>query len=291
MTFRRLDDPDTLRLLVHRLPVGVYITTEAGEILDANAGLLALFGVRSLAELRASNAADLLVGGEAVRARQRALLEESHAITENEIVLRLPGGRLRTVLDSCYVVRDPESGEMLHHGVLIDITERKLFEQQLREVTGRDPLTGAFNRRHLAELERRLEAEDAIWGVIVVDVDHFKRYNDEQGHQAGDSALLKVAHFLMGETRSQDAVIRLGGDEFLVLLVGEQVGATAAIAERLCQPAHMPPVPVSLGWAVRMPGERMERTIQRADEILLEVRARDRRERRGRGEPVPLARG
>lgn len=290
MSFRQLDEPATLRLLVHNLPVGVYVTSEAGEILDANPGFLALVGVESLDELRHLGAEDLLVGGRAVRQRQRELLDETGRLSEHELRLRRPDGQVRTVLDSCYRVRDPDSGEVLYHGVLVDITERKLFEQQLKEMTGRDALTGCFNRRYLAELEPRLVGEDLAWGAIVVDVDHFKHYNDEHGHQAGDEALVKVAHFLLRETRAQDAVVRLGGDEFLVLLVGEQADSTAAIAARLREPEHMPsPVPISLGFAVRRPGETLERTIQRADKRLFEVRAHDRRERRTQHTPPPFA--
>ncbi len=286
MPFRNLDDNDTLRLLVRNLPVGVYVTTESGELLDANPGLLALLGVGSLEELRGLSVEGLLVGGRLARERQRELLDETGSLREHELRLRRPDGAVRTVIDSCYSVRDPQSGEILYHGVLVDITERKLFEQQLKEVTGRDPLTGCFNRRYLAELEQRLLAEGLPWGAIVVDIDHFKRYNDEQGHQAGDEALVKVAHFLMRETRAQDAVVRLGGDEFLVLLVGEQADSTAAIAARLREPEHLPsPVPFSLGYAVRRPGETLERTIQRADKRMLEVRAHERRERRGRAMP------
>ncbi|HET9766967.1 MAG TPA: sensor domain-containing diguanylate cyclase [Thermoanaerobaculia bacterium] len=288
MPFRRLDEPATLRLLVKNLPVGVYVTNEAGEVLDANPGFLALVGVRSLEQLRDFGADELLVGGRADRAQQRELLEQTGYLTEHELRLRRPDGQVRTVIDSCYRVRDSDTGEMLHHGVLVDITERKLFEQQLKEMTGRDALTGCFNRHYLAELEARLVREGLDWGAIVVDVDHFKRYNDEQGHQAGDEALLSVAHFLMRETRAQDAVVRLGGDEFLVLLVGDQADSTAAIAARLREPEHLPsPVPFSLGFAVRRPGESLERTIQRADKRLFEVRARERKERRAK--TVPLA--
>ena len=290
MPFRRLDEPETLRLLVRNLPVGVYVTNEDGEILDANPGFLALVGVHSLDQLRDVGADELLVGGRAVRAQQRELLEQTGHLSEHELRLRRPDGQVRTVIDSCYRVRDPDSGEMLHHGVLVDITERKLFEQQLKEMTGRDALTGCFNRRYLAELEPRLIAEGLDWGAIVVDIDHFKRYNDEQGHQAGDEALVAVAHFLMRETRARDAVVRLGGDEFLVLLVGEQAESTAAIAARLREPEHLAsPVPFSLGFAVRRPGETLERTIQRADKRLFEVRAHERRDRRGQRTPSPFA--
>jgi diguanylate cyclase (GGDEF)-like protein/PAS domain S-box-containing protein len=287
-TFRSLDDPDTLRLLVQHLPAGVYVTNEAGDILDANPGFLALLGLDAFSQLAGVQVDELLVGGRAVRAQQRELLDQTGAIREHELRLRRPDGHVRTVIDTCYVVRAPDSGEILYHGVLVDITERKLFEQQLKEMSGRDPLTGCFNRRYLAELETRLVREELSWGAIVVDVDHFKRYNDELGHQAGDRALVDVAHFLMRETRARDAVVRLGGDEFLVLLVGEQAQATPAIAARLREPEHQPaPVPISLGYAVRRPDEPMERTIVRADKRLLEVRALERRERRGRGAGSP----
>jgi diguanylate cyclase (GGDEF)-like protein len=244
--------------------------------------MMALLGVGSLAELRSFLAEDLLVGGRAMRERKRELLDQTGTLTEHEVRLRRPDGRTRTVIDSCYRVRDPRSGEVLYHGVIVDITERKLFEQQLRELSNRDPLTGCFNRRYLSELEPRLVADDVPWGAIVVDVDHFKRYNDEHGHQAGDEALVAVSHFLLRETRAHDVVLRLGGDEFLVLLLGDQAESTAAIAARLREPSEAAAaVPFSLGWAVRRPGESIERTIQRADHRMIEVRAQERRERRG----------
>jgi diguanylate cyclase (GGDEF)-like protein/PAS domain S-box-containing protein len=285
--FRSLADPETLRLLVRRLPVGVYITTEAGEILDANPGMLGLLGVASLDELRSFRADELLVGGRALRERQREQLEQTGTLNEQEIRLQRPDGRTRTVIDSCYRVRDPASGEVLYHGVLVDITERKMFEQQLKELSSRDPLTGCFNRRYLAELEPQLVAEGVPWGAIVVDIDHFKRYNDERGHQAGDEALVAVSRFLLRETRARDVLLRLGGDEFLVLLLGEQAESTAAIAARLREPCETAAaVPFSLGWAVQRPGESLERTIQRADHRMIEVRAQERRDRRGLGVPL-----
>ena len=281
--YRRLDDPETLRVLVRRLPAAVYITTESGDILDANPAMLRLMGCSSVEELRAFRADELLVGGRSRRQRQKEMLDET-GMCDQELRVRRPDGQVRTVIDTCHLLRDPASGEVLYHGVLIDITERKMFEQQLKEMSNRDPLTGCFNRRFLHEAEPRLIAEGADWGAIVVDIDHFKRYNDEHGHQAGDDALITVAQFLLSETRAQDAVVRLGGDEFLVLLLGEQAAATAAIAARLRAPevgSAVEKVPFSIGWAVRRDGESLERTIRRADRRLLETRARERRDRRG----------
>ena len=279
--YRCLDDPETLRVLVRRLPAAVYITTESGDILDANPAMLRLMGCTSIDELRKFQADELLVGGRSRRQRQRDLLEQS-GVCDQELRVKRPDGQFRTVIDTCHLLRDPDSGEVLYHGVLIDITERKMFEQQLKEMSNRDPLTGCFNRRYLHEAEPQLMAEDADWGTIVVDIDHFKRYNDENGHQAGDEALIQVAQFLLRETRARDAVVRLGGDEFLVLLLGEQAAATADIAARLRAPADNDQgVPFSLGWAVRRDGETLEHTIRRADRRLIETRARERRGRRG----------
>jgi diguanylate cyclase (GGDEF)-like protein/PAS domain S-box-containing protein len=279
--YRRLDDPDTLRVLVRRLPAAVYITTENGDILDANPAMLRLMGCATLEELRSFRADELLVGGRSRRQSQRDLLEQS-GVCDQELRVRRPDGQVRTVIDTCHLLRDPESGEVLYHGVLIDITERKMFEQQLKEMSNRDPLTGCFNRRFLHEAEPRLIAEGADWGVIVVDIDHFKRYNDERGHQAGDDALTAVSQFLLREIRAKDAVVRLGGDEFLVLLLGEQAAATASIAARLRLPGEEGcSIPFSLGWAVRRDQESLEQTIRRADRRLIETRARERRDRRG----------
>ena len=280
--FRCLDDPETLRVLVRKLPAAVYITTEDGDILDANPAMLRLMGCSSVEELQGFRADELLVGGRSRRQRQKVLLDES-GVCDQELRVRRPDGQVRTVIDTCHLLRDPDSGEVLYHGVLVDITERKMFEQQLKEMSNRDPLTGCFNRRYLHETEPRLVAEGIDWGVIVIDVDHFKRYNDEHGHQAGDEALITVAQFLLRETRAQDAVVRLGGDEFLVLLLADQAAVTASIAARLRDPTdeRAKRVPFSVGWAVRREDESLEQTIRRADRRLIETRARERRDRRG----------
>src|SRR5438046_114893 len=107
MPFRRLDDPETLRLLVRNLPAGVYVSSEGGEILDANPGMLAMLGVDSLAELRGTRVEDLLVAGRAARERQRRLREQTGVASEHELRLRRPDGQVRTVIDTCYAVRDP----------------------------------------------------------------------------------------------------------------------------------------------------------------------------------------
>jgi diguanylate cyclase (GGDEF)-like protein len=164
------------------------------------------------------------------------------------------------------------------HGILVDITARKTLEARLLEMSTHDELTGALNRRHLIEVEKRLaEDPDAAFGCIFVDIDHFKLYNDQFGHQAGDQVLVRMARFLMRHIRAEEAVVRVGGDEFVVLLEGADATGTLFVAERLRSEAlKTAPVPFSLGWATRERGESLPRMLDRADQGLLAVRVEKR---------------
>jgi len=157
-----------------------------------------------------------------------------------------------------------------------DITLRQNYERRLRERSNRDPLTGAYNRRHLEEFTARLAADDAM-GCIILDVDHFKRYNDTHGHVRGDEMLVELARFLRRASRAHDSVVRLGGDEFLLLLPGASDTALREISNRLMQRAE-PELGfrVSTGWAQRKGDESLEQTLNRADQQLLTLRAKVR---------------
>src|SRR3954464_8851909 len=77
------------------------------------------------------------------------LLADVGEVRELELTLRRPDGQERTVLDSCHVMRDAETGQLLYHGILIDISGRKQIESRFHEASLRDPLTGCYNRRFL----------------------------------------------------------------------------------------------------------------------------------------------
>ena len=275
----RLDDAETLRTLVRDLREGVYVADRAGNVLDANSAFLALLGAPSLASLEGRTLRELAVDP----ARHEAALElltREGSIRDFELEIRGAGGDVRTVIDSAVRATDPATGEVLIHGVLIDVTDRKRHEQRLLDQSLRDPLTGCFNRRFLNEFGRR-HAEgsepDADWGCIMVDLDYFKQYNDEFGHEAGDAVLNRVARFLMRQTRAEESAVRMGGDEFLLLLDGADDSATEFAARRLQASADRELiVPFSMGWAAREEGEALERTIARADQMLLKARVKAR---------------
>jgi diguanylate cyclase (GGDEF)-like protein/PAS domain S-box-containing protein len=271
--FRSLDDVETLRLLARNLGEGIYISRPDGTILDANPAFLSIFGVGSVAELGQFHAADLYADP-GRRATWLEALEHEGAVRDFEWELVRPDGQHRTVLDTSYVVRDEESGERFYHGILVDITQRKALENQLREQLTRDALTGCYNRRFLLDLEGQMRAEGVTaWGCIFIDIDHFKVYNDAHGHHEGDLVLSRMARFLMRQVRAEEPVVRMGGDEFLVMLRGDAAQRTEEVARRLQHAAaRSAPVAFSLGWAVREGDEPLDATIDRADKGMIGVR-------------------
>jgi diguanylate cyclase (GGDEF)-like protein len=164
-----------------------------------------------------------------------------------------------------------------------------------------DALSELPNRRYL---ERTLDAKMAEshrygWpcGVLVVDVDHFKRINDQYGHDTGDAALRMVARTLTSGLRSLDHAGRWGGEEFLVILANASHDAVAAVAERirvlvasssLSHPERIS-VTVSIGAAVVRAGESAGQLVRRADENLYRAKREGRNTVRTDGDPQRLA--
>jgi diguanylate cyclase (GGDEF)-like protein/PAS domain S-box-containing protein len=276
--FRSLSDLKTLSELALRLKEGIYITTLDGEIVDANPAFLEMFGVESLEELKGFRTSDFV--RPEVRAREMAQLERDGSVRDIEFQVTRRDGEVRTVVDSAFLSVDPQTGDKYCHGILVDITQRKELQTQLLELSIRDPLTGCYNRRYMNTVTRQCEMQPkGEWGCIYLDIDHFKQYNDTNGHAEGDSVLVKMARFLMRHVRAEEAVVRVGGDEFLVVLCDSDTDQTERVATRLRDAAAASaPAPFSMGWAARKNGETFENTMIRADQKLLEVRVDERRD-------------
>jgi diguanylate cyclase (GGDEF)-like protein len=129
-------------------------------------------------------------------------------------------------------------------GVLVNITRSKEAEaalqqanQKLQQQTIRDMLTGLHNRRYLdetlpRELQRAARQRQTL-GVIMLDIDHFKHYNDTYGHDAGDALLRAVGAFLLQSIRGDDIACRYGGEEFTLVLPGASLDDTRQRAEAI----------------------------------------------------------
>lgn len=152
----------------------------------------------------------------------------------------------------------------------------------LERLSATDALTGVFNRRYLDELIEQ-EAASIVpslgQSVLMIDVDHFKLFNDHGGHAAGDRCLQQIVTAVRRNLRSCDVVVRYGGEEFAVVLPGLDEAELHDTAERLCLAVSDLKIPhpglgggrvvtISVGIAPAIPAETLADAIQRADQSL-----------------------
>ncbi|WP_371322516.1 diguanylate cyclase [Dechloromonas sp. ZY10] len=200
------------------------------------------------------------------------------------------------VLDRGMVLeRSPDGQARRMVGTHTDISQQKMLEDQLKALATTDPLTGVANRRHFLE---RLREEylriqrypEARCCVLMADLDHFKRINDQYGHAVGDRALQHFSSLLTQESRETDLCGRLGGEEFALLLPETDSQDALLFARRLCRRLRETPlladdhqitITVSIGISRIRPDDRQpEEALQHADRALYRAKhtGRDRAE-------------
>jgi diguanylate cyclase (GGDEF)-like protein len=160
--------------------------------------------------------------------------------------------------------------------------------EELERISTTDSLTGLSNRRHLMnllthEIERARRA-DQPFSILMLDVDHFKKYNDAHGHQAGDEVLGRVSAVLRKSIRPYDCAVRYGGEEFLVMLSATPLARARESAERIrklvrAEQFEGGTVTISIGVAeYRSGSDTAKSVIGQADAALYEAKraGRDR---------------
>jgi len=165
------------------------------------------------------------------------------------------------------------------------------LRDRLREQSIRDPLTGLFNRRYMEEsLERELHRAARNQGsltTMMLDIDHFKIFNDTYGHEAGDDLLKELGKMLKKSTRGGDIACRFGGEEFVIILPEANIAAAYEKAERIrasitslrsgTQPIVENPVTASLGIAAFPEhGSSVGSLLRAADDALYEAKRKGR---------------
>ena len=168
--------------------------------------------------------------------------------------------------------------------VVADSLEMQRKYQQFATI---DALTGLHNRGWLDDTFereiRRSERDGLAACVLIIDVDHFKRFNDEYGHLAGDKVLISVGESISKPLRPNDMVARFGGEEFSVLLPETSLENAVAIAERLRERVcaacpgeingtELPGVTVSIGVADYKPGDSLESVLASADSAMYQAK-------------------
>jgi diguanylate cyclase (GGDEF)-like protein len=156
------------------------------------------------------------------------------------------------------------------------ILERKY--EELKKLTVTDHLTGAFNRRFMdSKIEELIERQKRTGGIaslIGIDIDHFKRINDEYGHSVGDRILVDIVNIIRDRVRVLDSVCRSGGEEFVVILPDTSEPMAKALGEELRASIGSSPllqgsqVTVSCGVSGLLAGDDRDRWLHRCDEAL-----------------------
>ncbi|MFC2077342.1 diguanylate cyclase [Candidatus Bipolaricaulota bacterium] len=209
---------------------------------------------------------------------------EDGELREAEAYLHHKDGHRVPVLIRTAPMRDAEGRIVGGVEAFSDNRARAALREEIEELTRLalfDQLTEIGNRRYaeMTMTSRHGELERYGWpyGVLMIDVDDFKSFNDRYGHDVGDTVLRMVARTLRGNIRSFDVAARWGGEEFVVIM--EKVGADelASRAEMLCHlvgassliaDGQSLSVTVSIGGAIAQAGTAPEETVKRADELL-----------------------
>lgn len=152
--------------------------------------------------------------------------------------------------------------------------QSRSVEARARRLAEIDPLTGVANRRmFLGRMGEVTGRSDAPYSVLMLDLDNFKQLNDIFGHAHGDVVLTRVARVLQDSLREGDLLARYGGEEFVVLLPDTSSATAYQVGERLRRSvANYTPTTVSIGVAVKEPGESPTSVMLRADGHLLQAK-------------------
>lgn len=213
-----------------------------------------------------------------------------HYFLETQFRLaRVAGERDRAQAESTLHARHAHDLKAINAQLEVHLAEVDALRRELAEQAVRDALTGLYNRRrvesHWEPMRESAHREGRALTVAMIDIDHFKQLNDEFGHAAGDEVLKRVAVHLLRAFRSEDLVIRYGGEEFCIVtpsLNGVQLAARLdgvmkglASGERREQRGPSPPA-FSGGVAVVGPDESFDAAVQRADHALYRAKAAGR---------------
>jgi diguanylate cyclase (GGDEF)-like protein/PAS domain S-box-containing protein len=287
--------PSELETLVDQLPAILYVSEVGivGRWHYVSAGVQAILGFSAREWMdnpglwaRQMHPEDR----DRVFAREDKLLEPT---VPDEYRMRHRDGRTVWVRDEAALVTDAR-GRMRWHGVISDITDRKLAEAELerraeviRYQAAHDPLTSLPNRVLFQDcLVQALARPGAQVAVVLLDIDNFKLVNDSLGHSAGDELLMKIAPRLQTALRPGDTIARLGGDEFVVLLeripdersaarVAERIVAAFELPFQLSAGEHF--AKASLGIAIAgVEGSLPASLIRDADAAMYQAKARGR---------------
>lgn len=224
--------------LLETSPDGIIGNDRKGNIFLFNAGAEQIFGWSREEVVGTINVVDIYPPGVA-REIKKAIYStergEPGRLVDYESRVLARSGREIPIRLSATLIYD--AGEEIGTiGFFHDISGRKALEQELRQLSITDGLTGLYNRRHFASVLQkeldRVERTKSTCSILMIDIDRFKSFNDAYGHAEGDRLLREISELIRSSFRSMDFAFRFGGEEFVVLLPETGSAGAFACAER-----------------------------------------------------------
>lgn len=220
--------PIARHTVMEHIPEMVFVLDAYNRVLDANVVAQKWLG-KTAEEIIGKETADVFQAWPELIKRYQLVSETREEIVIHgnpqrtlELMVSPLHDRLNNLLGRVILAHDITEHKRLEKELRIQLTENETLRIMLQEQAIHDPLTNVYNRRFLAEsLDREVSwarREEKPISIVIMDIDHFKNFNDTYGHKCGDVVLQSIAQFLVDNTRREDIVCRYGGEEFIILM-------------------------------------------------------------------------
>jgi diguanylate cyclase (GGDEF)-like protein/PAS domain S-box-containing protein len=245
------------RALVENPAYGICRCNVEGKFIDVNQALMSMLGYETKDEVLAANRASEIVLDLGQRKSSAGRFIGTLQIEPVEIDWKRKNGTTLKARLSGHGLLDERGNFSGYEIIVVDITDQRALEDNLRFQASSDSLTGLANHRRLFEVLNaeicRSQRTGREFSVLLLDLDGLKAINDRFGHAAGNRALCRLAQILTDCCRSVDTAARQGGDEFAVVLPESGTTAAKLVARRICdllaQDVEEPALSVSVGVA------------------------------------------
>lgn len=268
--------------LAENAPIGIIKCDLNGNIIYVNEKTLEMMGSPGIEETKGINLLSSPVIVESGLAKEVGECLKTNKPSVHEVKYKSLWGKILWMRIHIKPMTDKNTvtGAQI---IIDDITKKKQLEEKLHYLSITDYLTNTYNRRFFTqkldeEIERAQRNKNNKFSLVMLDIDHFKTINDRFGHNTGDLVLKKITDTIKSRIRKIDFLARLGGEEFVILLVDTPVDKAAILVEELRQRISNMDIPgvdrvtASFGVVEYCPGNTSDILVQRADRMMYKAK-------------------